>query len=57
MKTVTIKINTENSAFAGDPGHEVKRILREICDNWDNAVYFKNILDINGNTIGRIVVK
>ena len=57
---VTITIDTDNAAFHenGDhPGGELARILRDVAD--DHAlglVYDRGLRDVNGNTVGKVVV-
>ena len=53
----TIKIETDNNAFAPYPGYEVARILRQVADISeehgsppDSLVVF----DINGNKVGEV---
>ena len=47
---VSIEFNTDNAAFADDPG-EVGRILRTLADRLDpdNSGV---VIDINGNAVG-----
>jgi hypothetical protein len=50
-----IKINTENDAFQGGNGRaEIARILRELADKIEAGESPRTILDVNGNTVGRI---
>ncbi len=63
MKSITIKINTENAAFQNDPDHtELRRILKTIpvfngyfafCD----IPIDKPLLDINGNKCGSVTIE
>ena len=56
----TVKIRTDNAAFAEDRNGEVARILRELADrladqygNGHNAADLHMLTDLNGNTVGR----
>jgi hypothetical protein len=56
MRTLTIKIELENSAFQGfDEKFEINNILEEVIDseNIENKVLF----DINGNKVGFCSIK
>lgn len=58
-----IEINTENAAFGCDleskweqkyyRNEEIKRILKDICNQLDNGYDSGSCLDINGNVVGR----
>lgn len=59
--SITIKIDTNNSAFSDDqepaqyaPGPELARILRKIADHveWGDATAPLPLLDYNGNRVG-----
>jgi len=60
MATVTIKIETDNAAFAdGNETQEVARILRELATfmvAWNRVidVYPNALRDINGNRVGEV---
>lgn len=54
MKSVTIKINTKNDAFQGNPDAEVIRILRQIIKHIENNVPVYDLMDANGNKVGTI---
>ena len=51
----TLKIETDNAAFAEYPGKEIARILREIAsavETVGGAPSTYPLKDINGNTVG-----
>lgn len=49
----TLTINTDNAAFAIDPGAEIARILHTVGDRLINGnTAGGNVCDINGNTVG-----
>jgi hypothetical protein len=55
MKFV-LSIDCENAAFVEYELDEVARLLREVADrleSGDSAKYYRNILDVNGNVVGR----
>lgn len=60
---VTIKINTDNSAFGTNPSPEVVRILRELASNIEAhgleglTRMTKTLLDANGNSTGKITYR
>jgi hypothetical protein len=61
MRTLTIKINTENAAFDGqDLEPELMRILNNLATKIDHCgIEHLNglaIMDINGNKVGRCVI-
>lgn len=64
---LNITINTENAAFHADyedeenmtywekayyRNEEVKRILKNVCNQLDNGKVNGNCIDINGNKVG-----
>ena len=59
--TLTITIELDNDAFHPRPGVEVRRLLVDLsatlrtwaADDWDGL----KLLDINGNTVGRVEVQ
>lgn len=57
-----VTIETGNSAFEDEsPTREIARILRELADDLDSRQderWFdgKKLLDVNGNTVGRVTV-
>ena len=54
----TLTIETENAAFADDPGAEVARILREAADTVETSGDFTVYLnDINGNRVGSFTLE
>jgi hypothetical protein len=59
MKSISIKIKTENDAFAGRERYEVARILRVAADRIENDVadFPIALADSNGNTVGEVTVK
>lgn len=51
-----LQIETYNAAFDDTPQIEVARILREVADRierGEDASYYRNVLDINGNIAAR----
>ena len=60
MKTLTIKIDLGNAAFADRGASEVARILNDLAKAFEDCgiVAFKSpIRDINGNTVGAVTVR
>ena len=55
MATVKITINTGNAAFEDDLG-EVARILTDLAARFTDGVDEGPVLDVNGNTVGRVTV-
>ena len=58
--TFKLNINCDNDAFYGEQKHaELVRILREIAGDLERhgGLMGKNVLDINGNTVGTAVFK
>lgn len=55
----SIKIDSDNAAFADDPMAEIARILRETADRIDNGTVYSShpVGDINGNMVGTIAFK
>ena len=55
MKSVTIRIYTENAAFDPSPQGETWRILHALTvDNIHNG---KSLRDYNGNIVGKITTR
>lgn len=58
--TITITINTDNHAFRQDYAREVERILMETARRIKREARMHGdsfaLLDINGNTVGRLEV-
>jgi hypothetical protein len=54
MKSITIKINTVNAAFEGDPEAEVARILKDAANKIARGNTDFNLLDLNGNKVGTV---
>jgi hypothetical protein len=56
MTAYLIEINTDNAAFADEPGYEIARILREHADRLESRgpgdLGTVTLLDINGNRVG-----
>ena len=54
----TLRIDTENEAFEGNPGKEIARLLRKAATEAESQVYDYSILerrvimDTNGNRVG-----
>ena len=64
--SITIKINCDNAAFnehwrssaREDAEHEVSRILKSISDKVRHfGVVSQNVFDVNGNVVGKVIVK
>lgn len=59
--TVKITIDCDNAAFEDYPGTEVAAILRKIaktlCGNPIDSSDDCNLMDSNGNTVGRMEVE
>lgn len=57
---VIIEIDTGNAAFETDPREEFCRILRTLADTAEDTrlrdLGGKNLLDINGNTVGLVTI-
>ena len=54
---ITITINTDNAAFEDDRNAEVARILDEIKEMDMTVAKDTFIRDINGNSVGKVVVE
>jgi len=50
----TIKIKTDNAAFAEDFGGEISRILRQIADDYEQNNVRSTYNDINGNKVATV---
>lgn len=46
----------DNSAFVEDWRHEAARIMRDMANAVDNGIVSCSVLDINGNTVGKLAV-
>lgn len=60
MATFTLKVDTDNAAFADDPAPELARILRLVAERieaGDEFHYYQTIRDANGNDVGRYALK
>lgn len=58
--TITITIDTSNSAFEDSPTWETARILRELADRLSHGGGLPTLLwlrDANGNVVGEFVTK
>jgi hypothetical protein len=56
MAEFQLSIDSANDAFAENPYGEVARILRNVADRVDQgeeASHYKNVIDFNGNVVGR----
>jgi len=56
-----IDINLDNAAFDSDFRPEVRRILEKLAGDMEYSDLrmpgdYKNIRDINGNTIGKLII-
>lgn len=57
-----IVIDMDNSAFEGDAGYEIGRILGKIAvefagkDRFNICGYERKLLDLNGNSVGKATV-
>lgn len=56
MEQITITLNTGNSAFEEDLFEGLSAVMRTLLKDFQNGMIPKAILDINGNTIGKIEV-
>lgn len=62
MKEFSLNFKMESSAFDEYPANEVYRILHEISNKIENIIpieedyFYGAIQDINGNTIGELVI-
>lgn len=61
---LTITITMDNAAFEQDPASEAGRILEEAVNHFRQSYnyapdfeLFKNLLDLNGNTVGKMKVE
>lgn len=48
----TLRIETDNEAFADCPKAEIARILRETADRLESGRYVNKLRDLNGNIVG-----
>lgn len=56
MQRFELNINCRDDAFQPDARPEVIRILRDIAtqlENGETAAFYRTILDVNGNDVGR----
>ena len=57
---VSVKINTGGSAFRNEEEtldtYEIVRLLRQTAQKIENGYTDANIMDINGNTVGRFEI-
>lgn len=63
MSNITISINTDNAAFNVDAetrwerdyyrNEEIKRVLKNVCNQLDNGKTSGSCIDINGNKVGK----
>lgn len=56
MEQVRITIETGNAAFEDDPRSEIARILRRLAEDFESGADPTLVRDINGNTVGGVVV-
>lgn len=69
-KTISLEIRLENAAFSDSQETEVARILRELANHieppdreeWRGAAQLwyvdsRRLIDINGNTVGKVMVR
>lgn len=60
VKMVSVKINTGGSAFRNEDEtldtNEIVRLLRQTAQKIANGYTDANIMDINGNTVGRFEI-
>jgi hypothetical protein len=56
---VQIDISADNDAFVPDPVCEIARILEELAERLRNVGEVRDgvLRDLNGNTVGRVVVE
>jgi hypothetical protein len=57
LKSVTIKIKTENAAFCDCPEQELSRILKELSEKLENGKQPETLLDFNGNAVGEVTYR
>lgn len=60
MKNITISINTVNGAFNPENNEElieVTRILKEFVDKLEMGYLPEKLYDINGNSVGSVLIK
>lgn len=50
---LTVFIETDNDAFAEDASTEAARLLRKAADQIERGYLSKNLIDINGNSVGK----
>ncbi len=59
--TITIKIDTGNAAFEDDRDREVFRIVAQWLNNAERLNMLSKasstLYDVNGNSVGKVVVK
>jgi hypothetical protein len=56
MSSFSLKLNTDNDAFAEDPALEVARILREAADKLESGCTGSQLRDGNGNKVGQFTL-
>ena len=52
---VSIEIETANAAFTDNERAEAARIIRDAADFIENGGDARNLRDMNGNTVGRVL--
>lgn len=55
MERITITISTGNSAFEDNKEYEVARILRGLADKIEDGREPSKLMDVNGNSAGKVV--
>ena len=58
MQSFTVVISTDNDAFKANAGLEIARILRGLIAAYEEGIppYNEKLRDINGNTVGTVVI-
>lgn len=57
MKKIIIEIKTTNDAFEGYMEQELSRILYNLTERIEEGRRPKKLMDINGNTVGKVEYK
>ena len=57
MKKIIIEIKTTNEAFEGYMEQELSRILYNLTERIEEGRRPRKLMDINGNTVGKVEYK
>ena len=57
MKKIIIEIKTTNDAFEGYMEQELSRILYNLTERIEEGRRPRKLMDINGNTVGKVEYK